>query len=102
MFTLFQRSIREELDSLEAHDRCSSDWKEQPLTDPPEERHPLAQPLDLERTVELADRVLELVRRRLPQIDRRLLRDWNDILLVQAFARGHRCLRSVRDVAARG
>jgi hypothetical protein len=60
------------------------------------------QPLDLARAVELADRVLELVHTRLPQIERRQLRDWNDILFVQAFARAHRCLRSARDIAARG
>ncbi len=72
------------------------------LGDMSEERHPSARPLDLPQSVELADRVLDLVRARLPEIERRQLRDWNDILLVQAFARAQRCLRSVRDIAVRG
>jgi hypothetical protein len=60
----------------------------------------VARPLDLERACELADRVLELVRTRLPGTTPQI-RDWNDRLLVEAFARAYRCLCSVREIAGR-
>jgi hypothetical protein len=58
-------------------------------------------PLDLQRHCELADRVLKLVETRLPGTQLQI-RDWNDTLLVEAFARAYRCLRSVRELAGRG
>lgn len=67
----------------------------------PEERQAATQPPDLQRLCELADRVLELVRTRLPQTTPQV-RDWNDRLLIEAFARAYRCLRSVRELAGRG
>jgi Family of unknown function (DUF5677) len=58
-------------------------------------------PLDLNQHCELADEVLELVRTRLPGTTPQV-GDWNDRLLVEAFARAYRCLRSVRELAGRG
>ena len=49
----------------------------------------------------VADRVLELVRTRLAGTTPHI-RDWNDRLLVEAFGRAYRCLRSVREIAGRG
>jgi hypothetical protein len=57
---------------------------------------------DLRRLCNAVDRVLELVRARLPATDGPAIRDWNDRLLVAAFARAYRCLRSVRELAGRG
>jgi hypothetical protein len=47
------------------------------------------------------DRVLGLVRDRLPEIEQPAIRDWNDRLFVEAFARAFRCLQSVREMASR-
>ena len=57
--------------------------------------------LDLQQHCELADRVLELVRTRIPQAPAPDIRDWNDVLLVEAFGRTFRCLRSIRELAGR-
>lgn len=57
-------------------------------------------PLDLEQHCELADEILEFVRVRLPGTQPQV-RDWNDRLLVEAFGRAHRCLRSIRELAGR-
>jgi hypothetical protein len=57
--------------------------------------------LDLQQHCELADRVLELVRTRIPQGPAPDIRDWNDVLLVEAFGRAFRCLRSIRELAGR-
>jgi hypothetical protein len=60
------------------------------------------QPLDFEHHLEIADRLLELVRARAPEAVRPQIRDSNDLLLVHAFLRAYRCLRSVRELAGRG
>src|SRR5205823_3791755 len=50
-----------------------------------------------------ADQVLELVGREWrPNQRSPAVVDWNDELLVVAFARAYRCLRSVRELAGRG
>jgi hypothetical protein len=49
-----------------------------------------------------ADEVLQLVRTRMPLTDGPTVRDWNDRLLVAAFTRAYRCLRSTRRVAGTG
>jgi hypothetical protein len=55
---------------------------------------------DLDDTLGLADRVLELVRTRVPAATPQV-RDWNDRLLLEAVGRGYRCLRSIRELAGR-
>jgi hypothetical protein len=47
-----------------------------------------------------ADRVLELVAARLPKVAPNI-RDWNDRLFVEAFARAYNCLGSIRVLAER-
>jgi hypothetical protein len=49
-----------------------------------------------------ADRVLAIVREWSPDERPPLVEHWNDEFLVAAFARGYRCLRSVRETACRG
>jgi hypothetical protein len=56
----------------------------------------------LEAMCATADRVLAIVREWSPDERPPLVEDWNDEFLVAAFARGYRCLRSVREVACRG
>jgi hypothetical protein len=56
---------------------------------------------DLDRLCDAVDRVLELVRTELPATDGPAVRDWNDRLLVEAFTRAYRCLRSIRELAGR-
>jgi hypothetical protein len=55
---------------------------------------------DLRKLCGAADRVLELVVGRVPGTAP-AIRDWNDRLFVEAFARAYRCLRSVRLLAER-
>jgi hypothetical protein len=55
----------------------------------------------LDRLLDAADQILELVRIRLPQTNP-TIRDWNDRLFIEAFARAYRCLRSIRDLAQAG
>jgi hypothetical protein len=57
---------------------------------------------DLRAMCATADRVLALVREWMPEEQPPAVEDWNDQLLVAAFARGYRCLRSVREIACRG
>jgi hypothetical protein len=47
------------------------------------------------------DRVLELVSEALRESEGPAIRDWNDRVLVEAFTRAHRCLRSIRELAGR-
>src|SRR5919201_6119099 len=56
--------------------------------------------LDLGRLTQAVDEVLDLVRNRLPEVEP-AIRDWNDRLMVAAFARAYRCLRSVRELTHR-
>jgi hypothetical protein len=56
---------------------------------------------DFGRLCDAVDRVLELVSARLPATDGPAIRDWNDRLLVEAFTRAYRCLRSIRELAGR-
>jgi hypothetical protein len=60
----------------------------------------VSRPLDLDLHCDLADQIVELVRTRLPGTTPQV-RDWNDRLLVEAFGRAYRCLRSVRELAER-
>jgi hypothetical protein len=57
---------------------------------------------DLGSLCEAADRILELVRTRLPQTEGPVVRDWNDRIFLLAFTRAYRCLRSIRELACRG
>jgi hypothetical protein len=56
---------------------------------------------DPDRLRAAVDRVLELVPQALKESEGPVIRDWNDRVLVEAFTRAYRCLRSVRELAGR-
>lgn len=68
----------------------------------PSEPPPAHPARNLPELCDAVDRVLELVRSRLPATEGPAIRDWNDRLFVEAFGRAYRCLRSVRELACRG